>query len=175
MSDITIDAALVQAHVTDFSGDARDVTELRLLIELSAVRELADRGLSDPELAVAGRLADATMQAARSGDIEGYERADADFHLCLLELTGDPAVALIGRHLLAARPAPGAQERGRPMTVGADENRKLVTMLAGGMVTAADNLLRNHLARPSVGPNALVPSLTGPTARRPWHLTRSVR
>jgi hypothetical protein len=42
----------------------RDPTELRLLIELPALRKLADRGLSDEELAMTRQLADATMGRA---------------------------------------------------------------------------------------------------------------
>jgi DNA-binding GntR family transcriptional regulator len=129
MSDITIDRAVVHAHMTGFSDGARDVIELRLLVELSVLRQLADRGLSDPELAVAGRLADATMRAARSGDVVCYLRADVDFHLCLLELAGDPVVAQIGRHLLAAEPAPPAADCAGQLTAGADEHRELVTCL----------------------------------------------
>jgi hypothetical protein len=163
MNDITIDCTIVGAHVSDFSDDARDMIELRLLVELSAVRELADRGLSDLELAVAERLADATMQAARRGDVARYQRADVDFHMCLLELAGDPAVAQIGRHLLAASPAPGAADCAGLMTDGAGEHCELITMLAGGMVGAADDLIRKHVARPWAGPPAdCFGHLTGP-------------
>ena len=39
----------------------RDPTELRLPVELPALRKPADRGLSDEELAMTLQLADATM------------------------------------------------------------------------------------------------------------------
>ena len=127
----------------------RDLTELRLLVELPAVRKLADRGLSDQELAVVRKLADATMRSARSGDVLGYLRADMVFHLYLLELTGDPALSEVARLLLARgpMPAPRIEESGHLMIAGALEHCELVNMLADDMVNAADDLLRYHVSR----------------------------
>jgi DNA-binding GntR family transcriptional regulator len=116
-------------------------TELRLLIELSALRRLADRGLSEHELALVGRLADDTVRPARGGDVPGYLRADAAFHRCLLELTGEPGLAEIAR-LLPAPARPG--EPGQVMAREAREHRELAGLLADGMVSEADQLLRLH-------------------------------
>ena len=125
------------------------LTELRLLVELPALRKLADRGLSDQELAVVRKLADATMRSALSGDILGYPHADMVFHLYLLELTGDPTLSGVARLLLApgSGPVPSIEESGRLMAVGAREHCELVNMLADDMVNAADDLLRNHISR----------------------------
>ena len=127
----------------------RDLTELRLLVELPALRNFADRGLSDQELAVVRKLADATMRSARSGDVLGYLRADMLFHLYLLELTGDPALSEVARLLLApgAMSAPRIEDSGHVMTAGALEHCELVNMLADDMVNAADDLLRYHVSR----------------------------
>jgi DNA-binding GntR family transcriptional regulator len=127
----------------------RDLTELRLLVELSALRKLADRGLSDQELAVVRRLAAVTVRSARNGDVLGYLRADMTFHLCLLELTGDPALSGVARLLLApgAMPAPRIEESGHLMIAGALEHCKLVNVLADEMVNMADGLLRRHVSR----------------------------
>jgi DNA-binding GntR family transcriptional regulator len=129
--------------------EPRDLTELRLLVELPALRKLADRGLSDQELAVVRKLADATMRSALSGDVLGYLRADLVFHLYLLELTGDPALSEVARLLLAPvpGPAPRVEESGRLMAAGAREHCELVNMLADDMVNAAGDLLRNHVSR----------------------------
>jgi DNA-binding GntR family transcriptional regulator len=132
----------------------RELTQLRLLIELSALRRLADRGLGDEEFALVKMLADDTMRRARAGDIAGYRRADTMFHLRLLELTGDPAVAGIARLLLAADqpPPPHAEEPGHLMSREAREHRELADLIANGMVSAADHLLRRHLSRtPAAG------------------------
>ncbi len=130
-----------------------DVAELRLVLELPAVRGLADRGLSDQELALVKRLADATLRAARSGDVLSYLQADVVFHLCLLQLTGDAALAEIARLLVARDPrrSPRLEELSRLMTREAREHVELASMLGDGMVSAADHLLRTHLSRLSAG------------------------
>jgi DNA-binding GntR family transcriptional regulator len=127
----------------------RDPTELRLLVELPALRKLADRGLSDQELAVVRKLAEATMRSARGGDVLGYLRADMVFHLYLLELTGDPALSEVARLLLApgGLPAPRIEGSGHLMAAGAREHCELVNMLTDDMVSAADDLLRHHISR----------------------------
>jgi DNA-binding GntR family transcriptional regulator len=126
-----------------------ELTELRLLIELPALRRLADRGLSDRELALVTKLADDTARSARSGDVLGNLRADIVFHLFLLELTGDPEIARIARLLLSPDRlcAPRAGEPGYLMVREAREHHELAGLLADGMVSAADDLLRLHLSR----------------------------
>jgi DNA-binding GntR family transcriptional regulator len=124
-----------------------DLAGLRLLIELPALRRLADRGLSDVELRRITKLAEATTRAARTGRPLDYSRADMAFHLCLLELTGGPGLSDLGRLLLTPEPAraPG----GRESLIGRDamEHAELVGMIADGMASAADRLLRQHLSR----------------------------
>jgi DNA-binding GntR family transcriptional regulator len=126
---------------------AEDLTDFRLLIELPAVRRLADRGLSDQELALVQKLADATVRAACSGDVPGYLRADMVFHRCLLELTRDPALSEVARLLLAPDRTCTAEVSDCVMALEAREHSELVGLLADGMVSAADHLLRLHLSR----------------------------
>jgi DNA-binding GntR family transcriptional regulator len=133
-----------------------DRAELRRLLELAAIRWVADRGLSDQELARVRRLADATMRVAGSGDVAGYERADMLFHQALLELTGDPALSEIARLVLVSgrlAASPGGLSNDRVVSE-AREHRELVVLLADGMVGAADRLLRLHLSRRSPGESA---------------------
>jgi DNA-binding GntR family transcriptional regulator len=148
-------AATVHDRVIALS---ENVAQLRLLIELPALRKLADRGLSDQELALVRQLAHATMRAARSGDVVGYLRADMVFHLCLLELTGDPVVSGIARLMLAPDriSVPGTEVSAHLMVRRASEHAELAGMLGDGMVSAAGNLLRLHLAGRSAGREAPV-------------------
>jgi DNA-binding GntR family transcriptional regulator len=126
-----------------------ELAELRLLIELHALRRLADRGLSDQELALVRKLARAASRAARRGDVSGYQRADTIFHLCLLELTGDPALSDLARLLLEPDRigAPSSEESQLLMASEAREHAALIGRRADGMVNAADQLLRGHLSR----------------------------
>jgi len=130
---------------------ADDLTDFRLLMELPALRRLADRGLSGQELALVQEVADATTRAARSGDVPGYLRADMVFHLCLLELTSDPAISEIARLLLGADRACSAEVSAGLMARDAREHSELIGLLADGMVSPADHLLRLHLSRLSAG------------------------
>jgi FCD domain/ANTAR domain len=127
----------------------RDPIELRLLIELPALRKLADRGLSDEELAMIRQLASATVWPALRGDVAGYLQADMTFHLYLLKLTGDPALFRVAWRLLAAgvEHGPHDAELGRRMAAGAREHREIIDLLADDMVNAAEDLLRQHVAR----------------------------
>lgn len=145
-----------------------ELTELRLLVELRGLHKLADRGLSDQELAVIRKLADATMRSARSGDVLGYLQADMVFHLYLLELTGDRTLSEVGRLLLAPDPlrAPRGGESGYLMVAGAREHRELVHMLTDELVSAADDLLRQHVARPWADCREPAPALAGPQSIR---------
>jgi DNA-binding GntR family transcriptional regulator len=134
----------------DVAGpNPRDLTELRLLVELPALRKLADRGLSDSELAVVRKLANATTRSARIGNILGYLQADMVFHLYLLELTGDPALSELARLLLGpnAAHAPRTEDSGHLMSAAAREHCELVNMLTDDMLSAADDLLRHHICR----------------------------
>jgi DNA-binding GntR family transcriptional regulator len=158
-------AGMVRCSV---STQSQDLTELRLLVELSALRKLADRGLSDPEFAVIRDLADATMQSARSGDVRGYRQADTVFHLYLLELAGAQAGTEVARLLLAPvlMHAVPAEESGRLMAAGAHEHRELVTLLADDMFSAADDLLRRHVSVPCASGSAPAPVVAGPGSFR---------
>jgi DNA-binding GntR family transcriptional regulator len=129
---------------------ARDLIELRLLVELRELRRLADRGLRDHELALMRELANATMRSAFSGDITGYLRADMRFHRYVLELTGDRALLDVARPLLARslQQVPCAQECAPFAGAGAREHSQLVTMITDDNMSAADDLLRHHVSRP---------------------------
>jgi DNA-binding GntR family transcriptional regulator len=125
-----------------------DLAKLRLLVELPALRQLAVRGLSDLEIEIARKLADATMAAARSGDGRRYWQADTAFHRCLLELAAGPALREVA-HVLAAA-GTGSAPRCEPrqlLILAAREHRELVGLLADGRVSAADHLLRWHQSR----------------------------
>jgi DNA-binding GntR family transcriptional regulator len=136
------------------TAEPPDLAELRMLIELGALRKLADRGLTDKELAVSRRLACATVSSARSGDVPGYLEADAVFHLYLLGLTGDPVLTESARMLLDV--GKGRRRAGRQLAqriaIRAGEHGEIVRLLAEDMVSAASEMLRHHVAEDLLGP-----------------------
>jgi DNA-binding GntR family transcriptional regulator len=132
--------------------------ELRVLLEVPAVRRLTDRGFSDEEFVLLRRMADESVRAARRGDVSGYVGADKAFHLYLIELIGDPALSEIVRLL-------GPVNAGDQMTRAAREHRELIDMLADDRVSAAEDLLRHHLSRPYVSrPHLSRPQLSRPSS-----------
>jgi DNA-binding GntR family transcriptional regulator len=144
---------VMAARIHDWASGhpAEDLAELRQLLELAALRRLADRGLSDREYARVQRMADATMRAASSGDVAGYLRADMLFHQGLLELTRDPALSEVARLVLASdrSTTPPSELLNDCAASDAREHRELAVLLADGMVDEADRLLRLHLSRQS--------------------------
>jgi DNA-binding GntR family transcriptional regulator len=97
-------------------------------------------------------LANATMRSAFRGDILGYLQAEMKFHLHVLELTGDRALLEVAHALLAPNPqhVPCAEECGPLVAARARDHSQLVTMLTDDMMSAADDLLRQHVSRPLV-------------------------
>jgi DNA-binding GntR family transcriptional regulator len=119
------------------------VTELRLLVELAAIREVTDRGFGDAELETMRRLANATVRSARRNDARGFLDADISFHAYLPHLTGNSALLGIERLLLSREP--GGEDTHRPLLAAANEHAALVNLLADDLISAASDLLRHHI------------------------------
>jgi DNA-binding GntR family transcriptional regulator len=149
------------------ASQTESATELRLLVELSALRKLAERGFSDRELSAVRALATAGMRSARSGDVIAYLQADVAFHQHLVDLAGDTELSEVGRLVLGAGPAHarGVQEAGQVMAAGAREHHDLVNKLADDMIRAAEDVLRHHIYP---GPTAQPASSCGSPVRDPF-------
>jgi DNA-binding GntR family transcriptional regulator len=134
-------------------AELREMIELRLLVEIPAVRKVADQGVSDSELAALQRLAAATMACARDGDILGYINADLAFHLYLLELAGNRQLVEVVRVLRSRSRLYGLRDSdfARFMRQNAREHLDLVGLIADGRVSAIDDLLRRHLSAIAAG------------------------
>jgi hypothetical protein len=102
------------------AAQPRDPTELRLLVELPALRKLADRGLSDEELAMTRQLAEATWWASR---------APAEGDAVIADLMVKHAIALVDRERLLAAVAQ-AEERAANLALETISGR-LISMATG--------------------------------------------
>lgn len=134
-------------------AELREMIELRLLLEIPAVRKVADQGMSDPELAALERLATATLVPARDGDILGYINADMTFHLYLLDQAGNQELVEVVRVLRSRSRLHGLRdsESAGFMRQNAREHLDLVGLIAEGRVNAVDDLLRRHLSAITAG------------------------
>ena len=134
-------------------AELREMIELRLLMEIPAVRKVTEQGVSNSELATLERLAAATMAPARDGDILGYIDADLAFHLYLLELAGNRQLVEVVRVLRSRSRLHGLRDSdsARFMGQNAREHLELVDLLAEGSGSAVDDLLRRHLSAITTG------------------------
>jgi DNA-binding GntR family transcriptional regulator len=129
-------------------AELREMIELRLLVEIPAVRKVANQGVSGSELAALEQLAAATMAPARDDDILGYINADLAFHLYLLDLAGNRELVEAVRILRSRSRLHGLRDEDSAgfMRRNAREHLALVDLLADGRVSAVDDLLRRHLS-----------------------------
>lgn len=127
-------------------ADLEEIVELRVLLEIPAVRRLAGQ-LPPAEAKELRRLAKASVEAARSGDLSSYLQLDREFHLRLLALAGNSRLVdvvarlrdetrLYGLGRLAGTKALVATTR---------EHTALLTALETGDADAAEAVLRGHL------------------------------
>ena len=130
-------------------AELREMIELRLLIEVPAVRKVADHGLNDQEQSIARRLARVTMRTAREDNVLGYIKADMAFHLYLLDLAGNRQLVDVVRILRSRSRLHGLDDSDheRFMARNAAEHAELVNLVATGDASAAGDLLRHHIAR----------------------------
>jgi DNA-binding GntR family transcriptional regulator len=130
-------------------AELREMIELRMLVEIPAVRQVADRGVSEAELATLERLAEATMTPAQDRDILGYINSDLAFHLYLLGLSGNGQLVEVVRILRSRSRLHELREEDCPpfMLENAREHLDLVDLVADGRVSAVDDLLRGHISR----------------------------
>jgi DNA-binding GntR family transcriptional regulator len=150
MNNLRYQAELAAPLYADAGGPVpvpADLTELRLLIEVGALRRLADRGLSDQERAACRTRAHATVLAARDHDPPCYSQAAEQFHQYLLDMSGDHAAARLGWTLNAIAPpcGPVSEQDAQRLLAPALEHWQLLDLLADDRVSVACELLRRHL------------------------------
>jgi len=126
--------------------DRHEIYELRLMLEIPAMRMLAAMEIS-PHLDRFEHLVDELEALARGKDLIGYLQVDRSFHLGLLALLGNGRLVqivgnlrdqtrLFGLHALA--------ESGQILT-SASEHRSLLKALQAGSADEAERIMRSHL------------------------------
>ncbi len=128
--------------------ELREIRDLRISVEVHAVRAVTEAGVSDAELRLLHRLADATAERARAGDVLGYITADLELHLELLSLVEQTELIELVRVLRTRGRIHGVNHAPAAfMTVNAEEHRELVRLVGDGESNAAADLLRRHIGR----------------------------
>lgn len=138
-------------RVTELSErDLDDITEIRALIEIPTVAEIARR--HDPEHAPAlGELRETAagiVEFARTGALTDYIELDRQFHLGLLALAGNPHLVTVVGELRARSRLYGLaqlQEHG-VLTRSAAEHLEIVDRVLAGDADGARELMQRHLS-----------------------------
>ena len=134
-------------RVVELTDDELDqVTELRRLLEVPTVRELAG-SIDAAAIKRLRTLADAVHDAARRGDVVAYVESDRDLHLALLAEAGNPRlVEMVGRLRDQSRLYGLEQLAAEGVLVdSAAEHVRLIDALESGDRRAAEKVMAHHL------------------------------
>lgn len=127
--------------------DLAEIFELRMMLEVSGVGRAAELGPGD-RVEQLGQLVDAIERTAREGDLAGNLQADRDFHILLLEATGnrrlvDSVACLRDQTRLYNLRTLSADGQ---LNDSAAEHRPLLEAVIRGDRALAEELMRRHLS-----------------------------
>jgi DNA-binding GntR family transcriptional regulator len=134
-------------RVTELSDeDLDDITELRALIEVPTVTQLAPT-ITDADVAALRPLAQAIVDSAADGDVIRYLDADRSFHLELLALAGNPRLVEVVRVLRAQTRLYGldllVEQDG--LVSSAAEHHELLDGLQAHDEARVEDVMRRHI------------------------------
>jgi DNA-binding GntR family transcriptional regulator len=126
--------------------DLDDITELRALIEVPTVTQLA-RTITDADVAALRPLAQAIVDSAADGDVIRYLDADRSFHLELLALAGNARLVEVVRVLRAQTRLYGldllVEQDG--LVSSAAEHHELLDGLQAHDEARVEDVMRRHI------------------------------
>jgi DNA-binding GntR family transcriptional regulator len=134
-------------RVTELADDDLDeITELRALIEVPTVAQLAAT-ISGEEVEALRPMAQAIVESAADGDLIRYLEEDRRFHLRLLSLHGNSRLVEIVRDLRSQTRLYGLdslvqQDR---LTASAAEHHELLDALLARDTARAEAVMRRHI------------------------------
>ena len=128
--------------------DQKEVYDLRLLIEVTAVGSVADQGVSPADAARLTELADAALAAAKPDSMVDYLENDQQFHLAIVEMLGNSRMTKIIENLRDQSRISGSYhlaERGLLATSAAEHGPILAALVAGDR-KLVESLMIQHLS-----------------------------
>lgn len=126
--------------------DLDEIFHLRVMLEVPALREICGK-LSPDDLVGHRRDAEAIVRCARAGDLAGFLEADRQFHIRLLERSGNRRLcAIVGELRDLARLYGLGDLMGSDVFLrSADEHLELLDALEAGDVRAVEQRITGHL------------------------------
>lgn len=134
-------------RVTDVSlEELRQLGEVRALLEAPPMRDIAGR-LDEAEEKRLLELADEILVAGHEGRFQDYLETDTQFHLALLELTGNPYLVSLVRELRQQTRLIGLKQLAESggLDASAREHAELIRLLRTGDGAGAEALMRHHI------------------------------
>ncbi len=135
-------------RVTELTPAQLDhITEVRILLEVPAVRMVASQGADAAVIERLHELAQSILEAAQTQDLIAYVTADIEFHIAVIALTGNPELVELVRSLRAKSRIYGLQtlaETGR-LLPSSLEHAELVRLIEAHDPEGAERLMRQHL------------------------------
>jgi DNA-binding GntR family transcriptional regulator len=130
-------------------AELREMRDVRILIEVPTIRDLATRGFTADQHMAAQMLARASLETAQRHDLIAHVSADIRFHLYLLSLSGNQQLVEIVRVMRSrARPYGLQSAKKRAFLLeSADEHIALVKLIAERQQVRAADLMEAHIRR----------------------------
>ncbi|GAA0744479.1 GntR family transcriptional regulator [Dactylosporangium roseum] len=128
--------------------DLGEVYDLRLMLEVPAMRRLARQGLDDGAAALVRDHAQRCQAAAAAGDLTGFLSADREFHLRLTEMLGNARLVKFVGQLrdqtrLYGLPSLAAEDR---LAESTQEHFELLDAILNHDSDRAEQVMTKHLA-----------------------------
>jgi DNA-binding GntR family transcriptional regulator len=126
--------------------DLDEIVELRLMLEVGALRRVVKRA-RDAELAALRRTVDDIGAAANRHDLAAFLSSDLDFHLGLLRLGGNRRLVEVVAPLRDQTRLSGIKVFAAAGALGgaADEHRAILDAVMARDVAGAEDLMRRHI------------------------------
>lgn len=129
------------------AAELDELTELRLLIEVPSVRNLARRGLAAAEYRTLKQLATQIERAAVRNDMVAHNKADLEFHTTLLGLLGNKTLTDTVRSLRVRSRLYGMSrlaDSGQ-LLPSSHEHTELLEKIRDRDAAGATRLMRRHI------------------------------
>jgi DNA-binding GntR family transcriptional regulator len=127
--------------------DRQNIYDLRVMLEVPAMRNVAERGVDDSEVAGFRDLAQQVTESARNGDLVGYLEADRRLHLGLIELLGNKRLTSLVERLRDQTRLYGLKDLSEHglLQASAEEHLPILEAVANGNAQLAEELTTAHL------------------------------
>jgi DNA-binding GntR family transcriptional regulator len=132
--------------LTPEEDDLDEISQLRLMLEVPSMRIVADRA-SDGDLLELRDIVEQIEATAAAADVAGFLLADREFHLGMLELTGNRRLVRLVAQLRDQTRIAGITELAREgnLAKSAAEHRDILDALEERDAEKAKALMKRHL------------------------------